>query len=209
MPKGRALPHATHLLLAVALAQSGCSGASEGASEPGAGAGPALAAPAPAAQDEPVEAEDVAATPAPADLSTHEVALVVVHDDPLLRSEQRLVDVIVARMAMRRIDAAARDADAEEASFARAFFAGAGDASAGLPASLRGPGVVLFLRFAPQRELSSGDRATRGFAGALAFREGEATPFLSLRVDDEAGWRGPDEQLWPWLISLVRAEAAS
>ena len=68
---------------------------------------------------------------------------------------------------------------------------------------------MVFLRVPPNRELDRGQRATRGFGGAIAFRRGEAEPYVSLRIDDDAAWRGADEQLWPWLITLVRAERSS
>lgn len=157
-------------------------------------------------EPEPVIEPEAAAAP---DLGPHEVVLVLVHDDPLSRSETRVMDVVVERMRMRRMDAIVREATPEEDTFARPFFAGRGSDESPLPSSLAGADTVVFVRFPPQRELPSGDTATRGFGGALAFRRGEAGPFLVLRIDDEAGWRGPDEALWPWLISLVRAEAAS
>jgi hypothetical protein len=151
--------------------------------------------------------DDEAAATAP-DLGAHEVVIVVVHDDPLLRSEERLLDVIAERMQMRRIDAIRRDATDEEASFARSRFAGEGRESA-LPSSLTEVGTVLFVRIPPNRELDRGQRATRGFGGVIAFRRGEREPYAELRIDDEAAWRGADEQLWPWLISLVRAARPS
>lgn len=151
------------------------------------------------------EDEDV---PAP-DTAPHEVVIVVVHDDPLLRSETRLLEVIAERMQMRRIDAVQREASEAEAAYARGFFAGEGDASVGLPASLAQAATVVFFRVPPNREVGEGRMATRGFGGAIAFRRGDREPYLELRVDDEAAWRGADEQLWPWLISLVRAEVAS
>jgi hypothetical protein len=112
-------------------------------------------------------------------------------------------------MQMRRIDAVQREASEAEAAYARGFFAGEGDASAGLPASLAQAGTVVFFRVPPNREVGEGRMATRGFGGAIAFRRGDREPYLELRVDDEASWRGADEQLWPWLISLVRAQGAS
>jgi hypothetical protein len=145
------------------------------------------------------------ATAAP--VGPHEVVVVAVHDDPLLRSEQRLLDVIEERMQMRRIDAIEREASEEEASFARAFFAGQGQGTP--PASLSGASVVVFLRFPPNRELDRGQRATRGLGGVVAFRAGEPEPFFEARIDDVSAWRAADEQIWPWLISLVRAEVAS
>lgn len=151
--------------------------------------------------------EDEATATAP-DLGAHEVVLVVVHDDPLLRSEERLLDVVAERMQMRRIDAVRREATDEEASFARARFAGEGRESA-LPSSLTEVGTVVFVRIPPNRELDRGQRATRGFGGVIAFRRGEREPYAELRIDDDAAWRGADEQLWPWLISLVRAARPS
>lgn len=150
-----------------------------------------------------VEAEAATATP----VGIHEVVLVAVHDDPLLRSEQRLLDVIEERMRMRRIDAVEREASEEEAAFARAFFRGEGQGTP--PASLAGASVVVFLRFPPNRELDRGQRATRGIGGVVAFRAGEPEPFFEARIDDVSAWRAPDEQIWPWLVSLVRAEAAT
>lgn len=147
------------------------------------------------------------AEPAP-DLGAHEVVIVAVHDDPLLRSEQRLLDVIVERMQMRRLDAIGREATDEEAAFARARFADEG-APAAVPSTLAGAGTVVVLRFPPNRELARGERGTRGIGGVLALRRGESEPYLDLRIDDAAAWRAPDEQVWPWLISLVRAQGAS
>jgi hypothetical protein len=151
------------------------------------------------------EGDDVAAAP---DVGAHEVVLVVVHDAPLLRSEERLLDVVTERMQMRRIDAIRRDATEEEATFARARFSGEG-AGSSLPPSLAGVGTVVFVRIPPNRELARGQLATRGFGGAVAFRRGATEPYVELRIDDDAAWRGADEQLWPWLISMVRAERAS
>jgi len=143
------------------------------------------------------------------DLGAHEVVVVAVHDDPLLRSETRLLDVIAERMRMRRLDAIQREATEEEATFARAFFAGDAAHPSTRPSSLAGVSTVVFLRFPPNRELDRGDRATRGLGGVLAFRRDQTEPFLDLRVDDSSAWRAPDEQIWPWLISLVRAQGAS
>lgn len=157
------------------------------------------------AVDDHEDEEDVAAE---ADLGAHEVVLVVVHDAPLLRSEERLLEVVTERMQMRRIDAIRRDATDEEATFARARFSGQGAGSA-LPSSLAEVGTVVFLRIPPNRELDRGQLATRGFGGAVAFRRGTTEPYVELRIDDDAAWRGADEQLWPWLISMVRAERAS
>ncbi len=159
-------------------------------------------------EDRDEDDEDDEAVAAAPDMSAHEVVIVVLHDDPLLRSEERLLDVVAERMEMRRIDAIRRDATDEEATFARAHFAGEA-APGALPASLAGVGTVVFLRIPPNRELDRGQRATRGFGGAIAWRRGEPDPYVELRIDDDAAWRGADEQLWPWLISLVRAERAS
>jgi hypothetical protein len=177
-------------------------GGEEARDEGGAGA------PEEVADVEDEEEDEAEATPAP-DTAPHEVVIVVVHDDPLLRSETRLLEVIAERMQMRRIDAVQREASEAEAAYARGFFAGEGDASAGLPASLAQAGTVVFFRVPPNREVGEGRMATRGFGGAIAFRRGDREPYLELRVDDEASWRGADEQLWPWLISLVRAQGAS
>ena len=67
----------------------------------------------------------------------------------------------------------------------------------------------MILRFPPNRELARGERGTRGIGGVLAIRRGESEPYLDLRIDDSAAWRAPDEQVWPWLISLVRAQGAT
>ncbi len=156
--------------------------------------------------DEGADDENEVAAP---DLGAHEVVVVAVHDDPLLRSETRLLDVIAERMRMRRLDAIQREATEEEASFARAFFAGDAARPSTRPSSLAGVSTVVFLRFPPNRELDRGDRATRGLGGVLAFRRDQSEPFLDLRIDDSSAWRAPDEQIWPWLISLVRAQGAS
>lgn len=155
--------------------------------------------------DEDDDDDEVAAP----DLGAHEVVVVAVHDDPLLRSEQRLLDVIAERMRMRRLDAIQRAATEEESTFARAFFGGEAARPSARPSSLAEVGTVVFLRFPPNRELDRGDRGTRGLGGVLAFRRGDAEPFLELRIDDSSAWRAPDEQIWPWLISLVRAQGAS
>lgn len=148
------------------------------------------------------------AAPPVTDLGPHEVVVVAVHEDPLLRSEQRLLDVIVERMQMRRLDAIGREATDEEATFARARFAGEA-APGSVPSSLASAGTAVILRFPPNRELARGERGTRGIGGVLAIRRGESEPYLDLRIDDSAAWRAPDEQVWPWLISLVRAQGAT
>ncbi len=155
------------------------------------------------------EAEPDSDSPPAPSLERHEVLVLAVHDDPLLRSEQRLLDVIEERMGMRRIDALEREATEAEAAFARAYFGGDDARPAALPPSVAGASIVVFLRFPPNRELDRGQRATRGLGGVLAFRTGETGPYFEARIDDASAWRSPDEQVWPWLISLVRAEVAS
>jgi hypothetical protein len=199
---------------------SGCGSAEAPASiaeGSGAPADPAVASSEPGTDEVADEAEppstpdlhEADASPTEVDTSPHEVVIVAVHEDPLLRSETRVLEVIVERMQMRRIDAIQRDATEAERACALAFFAGEGDSSAGLPPSLAEAGTVVFLRFPANRELGDGQLATRGFGGAIAFRRADREPYLELRVEDEAAWRGPDEQLWPWLVALVRLEASS
>lgn len=112
---------------------------------------------------------------------------------------------------MRRMDAVRREPTAEEAAYARSLLSESRaeeNEDATPPASLEGAAVALFLRFPANRELPNGDLATRGIGGILALRRGERAPYLTVRFGESVGWRMADEQIWPWLISAVRAEAA-
>ena len=164
----------------------------------------------PLVDEEPAEdADDEGTEPVAVPIAPHEVVVIAVHDDPLLRSEQRLLDVVAERMRLRRLDAVQREATEEEAAFARAFFAGSEGRPTARPSTLEGVTVALFLRFGPNRQLDRDQRATRGVGGVLAFRAGESAPYFEVRNDDVSSWRLSDDQLWPWLVSLVRAEVRS
>lgn len=200
------------LVILFALALAACGSSPEAAppsSEPPPTA-PTEPAAEPVVDDEPIEDADEedegdVATP----ITPHEVVVIAVHEDPLLRSEQRLLDVVAERMRLRRLDAVQREATEEEAEFARAFFAGPEGRPSTRPSTLDGVTVALFLRFGPNRQLERDQRATRGVGGVLAFRADESAPYFEVLNDDVSSWRLSDDQLWPWLVSLVRAEVRS
>jgi len=143
-------------------------------------------------------------------LEPHDVVVLVVHEEPLLRSETRILGVIAERLDRRGLDVGQREATDEEAAYMRAFFEGRPEAAgAGMPGTLAGASKVLVLRVPAPRVLANGDRVTRGIAGVLAFRASEREPYFEARVDDVSAWRASEDRLAPWLLSILRAEVSS
>jgi hypothetical protein len=162
--------------------------------------------PPPAVPAEPVEPEPVAPLepePEPVSPSTHELLFLVLHDAPLLPSEERLLGVEEARLD-RRNDVERRDATQEEAAFAEIFLAGGDRTTAALPETFGEARRVLFMRVTPPRTRSDGELVARGFDGVLLFRLPDLSPVFELRLDDEAPWRLADDQWSGWLTGLLR-----
>lgn len=142
------------------------------------------------------------------DFGTHDVIMLVVHEEPLLRSEQRIATVITERIHMRGYDIGQREASEEEAAFVLPQFESPeAEANVPVPASLAAASNVIVLRIPPPRELNDGQLATRGIAGVLIYRHGEQAPFFRSIVDDQSAWRNAEDVWSGWFLSLLRAEA--
>lgn len=148
---------------------------------------------------------------------THDVIMLVLHEEPLLRSEQRLVSVIEERIHMRGFDIGQRDATEEEAAFVSPQLESP-EAEAGgaisregnqqpMPSSLTNASHIIVVRIPPPRELNDGQLATRGIAGVLVYRQGEQTPYFRSIVDDVSAWRNAEDVWSGWFLSLLRSEA--
>jgi len=139
---------------------------------------------------------------------THDVIMLVLHEEPLLRSEQRVVSVIAERIHMRGFDIGQRDATEEEAAFVSPQLESA-EAEAGgpIPSSLTSASQIIVVRIPPPRELSDGQLATRGIAGVLVYRHGEHAPYFRSIVDDISAWRNAEDVWSGWFLALLRSEA--
>ena len=166
---------------------------------------PAPVEPAPAVEVEPEPAVEVEPAPEVVGPSTHDLLFLVVHDEPLLPSEERLLAVQEARLD-RRNDVERRDATGEEAAFAAIFFDGTLDArsAAAFPETFGRASQVLFLRVAPPRTRSDGERLSRGFTGILLFRPPDLEPAFEERIDETSSWRFADDTWSSWLSGLLR-----
>ena len=141
---------------------------------------------------------------------SHDVIMLVVHEEPLLRSEQRIVTVISERIRMRGFDIGQRDATEEEAAFvAPQLESPEAEASLAVPSSLASASHVMVVRVAPPRERSDGQLATRGISGVLVYRHGEQAPFFRARIDDTSAWRNAEDVWSGWFLSLLRSEAST
>lgn len=142
------------------------------------------------------------------DFGNHDVIMLVVHEEPLLRSEQRIVTVISERLRMRGYDIGQRDASEEEAAFVLPQLASPeAESTLAVPSSLAAASNVIVVRIPPPRELNDGQLATRGIAGVLLYRHGEQAPFFRSIVDDVSAWRNAEDVWSGWFLSLLRAEA--
>lgn len=173
---------------------------------------PAEPAPTPAPPETPVAEEvpaieDEPSEPPPVVASTHEVLVLVVHEEPLLPSELRLLEVLEARLG-RRTDLELREASADEAALAEAHWASS-DAIPPAPETFGRASRVLFLRVPAPRRLSDGNRATRGFSGALLLRPPTAEPAISVAIDEVSSWRATDDRWASWLSGLLREPEAT
>lgn len=159
-------------------------------------------------EEEEDENEDEGDASAEEDFGTHDVIMLVVHEEPLLRSEQRIVTVISERLHMRGYDIGHRDASEEEAAFVLPQLESPeAEANIAIPSSLAAASNVIVLRIPPPRELNDGQLATRGIAGVLLYRHGEQAPFFRSIVDDVSAWRNAEDVWSGWFLSLLRAEA--
>lgn len=140
------------------------------------------------------ETEAEADEPAPVVPSTHELLVLLVSEQPLLRSEERLGEFLEARMRRNRRDAELRPATEAEAAFAR-------DGGA-LPETFGAAERLLVLHVAEPRTLPDGDLRSRGLDGVALYRLPGATPVFQAQMDD--GWRLEDEQWATWIAGLLR-----
>lgn len=164
-----------------------------------------VVAPSTVEQDEAEEEEEVAR---PANTEAHDVIMLVLHEEPLLRSEQRIVSVIAERIHMRGFDIGQRDATEEEAAFvAPQLESPEAEAGGAMPSSLANASHIIVVRIPPPRELNDGQLATRGIAGVLVYRHGEQTPYFRSIVDDVSAWRNAEDVWSGWFLSLLRSEA--
>lgn len=153
------------------------------------------------------ENEDEEEAQAPSN-ETHDVIMLVLHEEPLLRSEQRIVSVIEERIHMRGFDIGQRDATEEEAAFVSPQLASPeAEAGGAMPPSLAAASHIIVVRIPPPRELNDGQLATRGIAGVLVYRHGEQTPYFRSIVDDVSAWRNAEDVWSGWFLSLLRSEA--
>lgn len=151
------------------------------------------------------EPEESEPPPPPAvTASTHDVLFLVVHEAPLLPSEERLFGVLEARVG-RRNDVERREATEEEATFAEAYLLAEGGARpAAFPGTFGRAGRVVVLRVPEPRVRSDGDLVSRGVAGILFFRPPSIEPALEVRIDEASSWRLADDQWSGWLTGLLR-----
>ncbi len=198
---------ALSLLAAIAVVSGGCG--SDDAGEPAVEA-PAEAAPEPPATetDEPADDLPEEVVEAPVTPTAHDVLLLVLHEEPLLPSESRVLGVLEERMRRRRYDVELRDVTPEEATLARLFLDPSASeearAAATLPATFGAATRIVVLRVPAPRTLRDGNRATRGFAGALLFRPPFVEPAFEAQIDDDSSWRLTDDRWSSWLEGLLR-----
>lgn len=201
----------TALSLLAAITASGAGCGSDDAAEPPAEAASDLAPEPPATEtDEPEDevTEELVEAPAEVTPTAHDVLLLVLHEEPLLPSESRVLGVLEERMRRRRYDVELRDVTPEEASLARLFLDPSASeearAAATLPATFGAATRIVVLRVPAPRTLRDGDRATRGFAGALLFRPPFVEPAFEAQIDDDSSWRLTDDRWSSWLEGLLR-----
>lgn len=201
---------ALSLLAGLAASVSGCGSPDEAgapaveATDETAEAAPEL----PAAEAEPAEEVTEEVAEAPVTPTAHDVLLLVLHEEPLLPSESRVLGVLEERMRRRRYDVEMRDVTPEEATLARLFLDPSASeearAAATLPATFGAATRIVVLRVPAPRTLRDGNRATRGFAGALLFRPPFVEPAFEAQIDDDSSWRLTDDRWSSWLEGLLR-----
>lgn len=191
-------------LLAASVSGCGSDDAGAPATEASAEAAPEPASPA-TETDEPAAEVTEELVEAP---TAHDVLLLVLHEEPLLPSESRVLGVLEERMRRRRYDVEMRDVTPEEASLARLFLDPSASEeardAATLPATFGAATRIVVLRVPAPRTLRDGNRATRGFAGALLFRPPFVEPAFEAQIDDDSSWRLTDDRWSSWLEGLLR-----
>jgi hypothetical protein len=197
----------TSALLAGALfGLFGCGGDEEEA--------PAAPEPEVAEVPEVIEEEIVEEAPPVVTPTSHDVLFLVIHDEPLLPSEERQLGVLVERLERRRrFDVEQRDATDEERALAEVFLnPDASDADrAGLtfPATFGSASRVLVMQLMPPRTVGSGDRVTEGYGGILLLDTAASLPaaqsatFVGL-LDEDSYWHLTDDRWALWLGGLLR-----
>lgn len=142
--------------------------------------------------------------PPPVTASTHDVLFLVVHEAPLLSSEERLFGVLETRLG-RRNDLERREAIEEEAAFAEAYLSAEGAARpVAFPATFGRASRVIVMRVPAPRVRSDGDLVSRGVVGVLSFRPPSLEPAFEARIDESSSWRLADDQWSSWLTGLLR-----
>lgn len=144
--------------------------------------------------------------------SSHDVLFLVIHDEPLLPSEERQLGVLVERLERRRrFDVEQRDATDEERALAERFLdpdaTSADRAGATFPATFGTASRVLFMQLMPPRTVGSGDRVTEGYGGVLlldtATPAAESATFTG-QLDEDSYWHLTDDRWALWLGGLLR-----
>ncbi len=151
-----------------------------------------------------VEPEPESTEPPPVTASTHDVLFLVVHEAPLLSSEERLFGVLETRVG-RRYDVERREATGEETAFAEAYLLAEGGARpAAFPGTFGRASRVIVMRVPAPRVRSDGDLVSRGVTGILFFRPPSLEPAFEARIDESSSWRLADDQWSSWLTGLLR-----
>lgn len=157
------------------------------------------------------EAIEVVEEPPPAAIgpTSHDVLFLILHDEPLLPSEERQLGVLEERLERRRrFDVEQRDATDEERALAERYLSpdasDADRADAVFPATFGTASRVLFMQLAPPRTLSSGDRATEGYVGVLLLDTATQQPTFVGQLDEDESWHLTDDRWALWLGGLLR-----
>ncbi len=165
------------------------------------------------AEEEAPELEEDEAPPAVSPTS-HDVLFLIVHDEPLLPSEQRQLGVLEERLERRRrFDVEQRDATDEERALAELFWdpdaTDEARAAATFPATFGSASRVLFMQLMPPRTLSDGDRATEGYGAILLLDTSTHAATFVGQLDEDGAWHLTDDRWALWLGGLLRSSEGS
>jgi|GEM_PF-2058955 len=155
--------------------------------------------------------EEVASEAPPVVMPTsHDVLFLIVHDEPLLPSEERQLGVLVERLERRRrFDVEQRDATDEERALAYLFLSPdaseADRAGATFPATFGTASRVLLMQIMPPRTVSSGDRVTEGYGGILLLDTATDSATFTGQLDEDSYWHLTDDRWALWLGGLLRS----
>ena len=161
---------------------------------------------------EAIEEELIEEAPAVVAPTSHDVLFLVIHEEPLLPSEERQLGVLVERLERRRrFDVEQRDATDEERALAELFLnpdaSDADRAGATFPATFGTASRVLFMQLMPPRTVGRGDRVTEGYGGILllntAASPAESATFTA-HLDEDSYWHLTDDRWALWLGGLLR-----